>query len=222
VPTLITHLDATVPVAADFNSNFTALNQVCGTTTSYTSYTAGDMIYASATTALSKLAIGAARRMLASTGTAPEWVPDILNLSTTSVGNVGGGTDDLITYSLPAAILGTNAEAVLIITWGTGANNANAKTLTLNFGATAILTTSLTTGQADTWVQIAVVARTAAATQEAIAFLLQGGTTTLIDVETTQPAETLSGAVTIKCTGAATTDNDILQRGQLVLFLNGG
>lgn len=222
MPAITTLVDGTIPVAADFNTSLVAINQVVGTTTTITAYTAGDTLYASGTTALSKLAIGAARTILASTGTAPEWTPLILNVNTTAVGNVGGGTDDLITYSLPAATLGANGEGVLIITWGIGANVANAKTVTLAFGATTLISASLVNGEADTWLLAALVFRTGAATQEAIAFKLKGTTTANLDVSRTTPAETLSGAVTIKNTGAATTTDDISQKGQLVMFLNGG
>ena len=44
--------------------------------TNLTSYTAGDLLYASGTTALSKLAIGSANQILQSTGSAPQWTAD--------------------------------------------------------------------------------------------------------------------------------------------------
>jgi hypothetical protein len=74
MPTMTTFVDGTVPVAADFNNNFTALNQVCGTTTAITGYTAGDLLYASATTALSKLGIGAAGKILGVSSGLPAWI----------------------------------------------------------------------------------------------------------------------------------------------------
>lgn len=58
MPTLVTLLDNTIPVAADFMFNYNALNGVCGTSTSISSYTTGDTLYASAANTLSKLAIG--------------------------------------------------------------------------------------------------------------------------------------------------------------------
>lgn len=75
MPTMILLVDNTVPVAADFNSNYTALNQVCGTTTSITGYTAGDMLYASGATALSKLAVATLpiQFMTAPVSSAPQW-----------------------------------------------------------------------------------------------------------------------------------------------------
>lgn len=70
---MITLVDGTVPVANDFNSNFTALNQVCGTATSITGYTAGDLLYASASNALAKLAIGTTGQVLSVVAGAPAW-----------------------------------------------------------------------------------------------------------------------------------------------------
>lgn len=52
--------------------------------TGISSYTSGDMIYASGTTTLSKLAIGSANKIMLSTGSAPSWA--------TTVPKVAGGT----------------------------------------------------------------------------------------------------------------------------------
>jgi hypothetical protein len=41
--------------------------------TNITSYTAGDLLYATGSTTLTKLPIGAAGRVLKSTGSAPDW-----------------------------------------------------------------------------------------------------------------------------------------------------
>jgi hypothetical protein len=49
--------------------------------TGQSSYTAGDLLYATGTTALSKLGIGAANRVLTSSGTAPQWVTSLTGLT---------------------------------------------------------------------------------------------------------------------------------------------
>lgn len=142
-----------------------------------------------------------------------------LTTNTTAVGNVGGGTDDLMTYSLPAGTLAEQGRAVRIRAWGTAANNANGKTVTLAFGATTLVSTALTASQVGVWDIDAVVIRVGSATQVAVAKLNQGGATTIVDVESTSPTEDLTAAVTIKCTGAATADNDISQKGMVVEYL---
>ena len=154
------------------------------------------------------------------TGTGFAKIVGVSNVNTTAVGNVGTGTDDLMTYALPANSMSANGKGIRITAWGTAANNANAKTVTVVFGGTTLLSTALTASQVDVWWAEAVVIRTSATAQEAFAELTQGGTVTLSDVEQSTPAETLSGAVTIKCTGTATSDNDIVQEGMVIEFLN--
>lgn len=142
-----------------------------------------------------------------------------LSVNTTAVGNVGAGTDDLMTYSLPAKTLLDSGRGVRIRAWGTTANNVNAKTVTLAFGATTLVSTALTASQAGVWDIVATVVRTGDATQVAIATLNQGGATTIVDSESTSPTEDLTAAVTIKCTGAATANDDISQKGMTVEYL---
>lgn len=140
----------------------------------------------------------------------------IVNINTTAVGNVGAGTDDLMTYSIPANTLNTNLMGVRVVAWGTAANNANAKTVTGNFGAGTIVSTALTASQVGTWRIVMEVIRTGAAAHEAIGQLNQGGTTTIVDVEQSAPTDDTTAAIVVKCTGAATADNDIVQEGMIV------
>ena len=141
-------------------------------------------------------------------------------ISTTAVGNVGAGEDDLITYSLPGNTLNTNGRGIQITAWGIGANNANAKTLKLYFGTAVILTTALTASQVDNWHIVAEVVRTSSNNQKVVAQLVQGGTATLVDCEEGTATQTDTGALTIKCTGTATADNDIVHDGLIVKVLN--
>lgn len=137
------------------------------------------------------------------------------NVNTTSVGNVGAGEDDLMTFSLPASSLSTNGDYIEIHAWGTTASNANNKQIKIYFGSTALFTSSNSGANNIDWSFTARVIRTAAATQESICDFLSEGTFTNGTNRTT-PAETLSNSITIKCTGTATSDNDIVQRGLIV------
>ena len=56
--------------------------------TGQSSYTAGDLLYATGTTALSKLGIGAANRVLTSSGTAPQWVTSLTGLTGVSSSSI--------------------------------------------------------------------------------------------------------------------------------------
>lgn len=170
----------------------------------------------------------AARTLKAQLGTSTTVANTIstANVNTTAVGNVGGGTDTLMSYSLPANSLSANGKAVEIEAWGITANNSNPKTVTLDFGATSVLTNALTVSVAGVWYIKATVVRTGAGAQAAIATLNAANNTTTVDVESTTPAADETAAITIKCTGTVTdggggiNNNDIVQRGLVVKFLN--
>lgn len=156
------------------------------------------------------------------TGTGLSNAVGVADVNNTAVGNVGAGTDDLMTYSLPANSLSGNEKGVRITAWGTFANNANAKTLTMNFGSTVILTNALTINVGATWYMEAYVFRTGVDTQDYIAKLITVGAAGVAvnDIENGTSAQDDGAAITIKCTGAATTDNDIVQEGMIIEFFN--
>lgn len=154
-------------------------------------------------------------------GGAPDLIEGIgkANINSTAVGNVGGGEDNLITYTLPAkALLKTNS-AVRITAWGTTVNNVNAKTLKLYFGATAILTYSLTTSQAGLWRIDALVIKTGASTQDTHARLTEAPNDQ-VHQQVSTAAITDTSTIVIKCTGEGVSNNDIVQEGMLVELLN--
>ena len=142
-----------------------------------------------------------------------------LLVSTTSVGNVGSGEDDLISQSLPAAALSNNGESVEIESWGTFAANVNAKNVKQYFGATAIFATGSLLFNSGSWRIKSRVVRTGATTQVSVSVFDGDLTLLTATCQTASPAATLANAVTIKCTGEATSNNDIVQLGQIIKFL---
>ena len=101
-----------------FNQNTTGTaDNVTGTVavanggTGLTSYTAGDLPYYATGTALSKLAIGTINRVLASTGTAPNWV-DSVTLTTVNA----------TTFDTNVAAAGVTLSGVTLAADGTDAN----------------------------------------------------------------------------------------------------
>lgn len=145
--------------------------------------------------------------------------PVLLTSNATTTGTGANTTEtDLWTYSLPAGTLSTNLWGVRIKAWGTTGANANNKTFKVYFGATQIVALS-TTANASGWTSLGTVLRTAAATQQAGAQLQIGLGTT--QSTSTAPAETLSGAVTIKVTGqnGSAVANDCVFRGATVELL---
>ena len=122
--------------------------------TGQTTYTTGDILYASASTTLSKLAIGSTNYVLTSTGSAPQYVAQ----STLSVGsastattstNLAGGATGSIPYQSAAAtttflVGNTSTTPQFVTSTGTG-SLAQAPTLTSSTGSgSVVLATSPT------------------------------------------------------------------------------
>lgn len=146
--------------------------------------------------------------------------------SHTAVGNVGTGEDDLISLATWVGSIGqfigdayAVPRAVKIKAWGTTANTAAAKTVRLKANASTLLTTALTTNQAGTWEIEATILASGNNTQDYTARLLQGGATTIVDVENGALALTDNAAITYKVTGDATNNDDIVQEGMTIEFL---
>jgi hypothetical protein len=100
-----------------------------------TSYVAGDIIYANTTTSFDKLAIGAASRILTSTGSAPSWTDP----STITVGTATNATN---ATNVGVAVDSTNANYFLGI-YSTNTGNLPTKVAT---GLTANPSTGMMTG----------------------------------------------------------------------------
>ena len=145
----------------------------------------------------------------------------LANVNTTPVGNAGAGEDNLITYALPTDSFSAAGKGVHITAWGITANNVNAKTVKLYFGS-IILTNSLTASIAGAWRVEADVFSTGTDAQRYISQLVTVGAAgvALNDVETGTLTENDGAAITIKCTGEAVDNNDIVQQGQIVIFFN--
>lgn len=147
----------------------------------------------------------------------------VSHTDTTTVGNVGGGTDNLMSYTIPASFFSSNGKAVEIIAQGATANNANAKTLGFVFGSGTPITWSMTANQSGRWVFHALIVRSGSNTQ--VGFTnLQEGTTTLaagkVANNNVNETQTESGTIVIQFTGAATSNDDITQRLLTVRFHN--
>lgn len=123
--------------------------------TGQSSYTSGDLLYASASTSLSKLAIGSSTYILTSSGTAPQWSdPATVSVnSATTATNVAGGTAGALVYN-------TGAGTTTFLSLGTS-------TYILTAGASAPQYTdpsSITVGTATTATNATNVATTATGT----------------------------------------------------------
>ena len=143
-----------------------------------------------------------------------------LTVNTTTVGNVGTGEDDLRTYSVPAATLAVNGDHLAWEAAGTFAATANNKRVKVKFGATTLFDTGvLAITAAGDWQVNGLVIRTGAATQKNVARWSCTDAALPTATDYTTAAETLSGAVTLKLTGEATANNDIVQEIMIVRLL---
>jgi hypothetical protein len=150
----------------------------------------------------------------------PTKLSGILNIDVTPVGNIGGGTDDLISYSLPANIMKNDGDYLEVEGWGILAANGNNKTITVNFGSQTIYTTAANAANAGTWSFKAKIIRLTSSTQEIVVEFLSNNTDLQNDTDypafRTAGTQDLTSALIIKCTGAATSNNDIVQKAQII------
>ncbi len=185
---------------------------------------------ADSTTTLAIIPVSGANQTVgplpAISGTSLTGVDKYLSSVTSTTGNVGGGEDILATYSLTAAKLATNGEAVRCVFWGLTANNATVKTIRIRLieGAndTVLIAFTPTVSQAGHWLVGALIVRTAATTFRAGAQGVVGPTnaqlTAAYNNVTSSSTVTWANAVEVRLTGTGTADNDItVEGGEIVL-----
>lgn len=139
-----------------------------------------------------------------------------LHTDTTSVGNVGAGEDTLITYSMNANTLSSNGNYLEILAWGTTAANANNKRIKLKIGTTTLLDTTAVAANNASWFINARLIRTAASAEQSIASILSDSSLIVDSATYTDVTEDTTTALDIFCTGEATNDNDIVQKGLII------
>lgn len=148
-------------------------------------------------------------------------VGGVLNTQHTAVGNTADTNEDtLMTYTVPANVLGASGDSLHVEAWGDFTNSANTKRLKLKYGSTTLIDSTALAFNTTTrcWRIIADIIRTGAATQVANAVLLVGDTLLSLLTANTSPTETLSGPVALTATGQcnAATANEIRQLGMRV------
>lgn len=132
--------------------------------------------------------------------------------NTTDVGNVGTGEDDLMTYSIPAGTLSADGDYVEFNMTFKFAANANNKQVKVKYGGTTFYASGAQADNDGEMVITGKIIRTGAAAQDIMFTQVNNGTlfTDLSDYVTA--TETLSGAVILKATGEATSNDDILMK----------
>lgn len=145
----------------------------------------------------------AANKFLKADGTwtaagAPSSGIEILAKDFTNHATVGTTEETLFTYNLPAGKLAVDNQSIRITCEFTATTGATVKGVFIDFGATRIVSESLSSG-AQPWRISAEVGRTGATTQKAGGVVFRGNASVM--QTTTTPGETLSGGVTILVRG---------------------
>jgi hypothetical protein len=117
--------------------------------TAQSAYTQGDILYASATNTLSKLAVGTVNYILTSTGSVPQWVaPTSVTVNTAT--NLAGGAAGSVPYQSGAAtttFLAIGAADRVMTSSGTAPQWVTALTGLTGVSSSSITNTSLTAGR---------------------------------------------------------------------------
>lgn len=150
------------------------------------------------------------------TGVNRAWVGGSIKTIQTDVGNVGGGEDDLHTYSLPAAMLSVNGQWVEIESAVKYAATANSKQLKVYFGATAVHDTGASIANGTTISVKVRITRTGATTQRSISRCTSDNALVPSVPIYSEPAETLANAITIKLAATGVADNDIVAKSTVI------
>lgn len=156
------------------------------------------------------------RKMGNSLGTSTSgfaYVCGTVKVVTGTTGNVGSGEDDLLTaYTFPANGLGTNGDSIEVEAGGTYAANGNNKNVKCYAGATVAATSGAIAVSGGAWRAVYRLIRTGSATQVGSGEFKAFSHTTQLFGTDSSPTNTLSSTMTIKCTGEATSDNDIVMK----------
>lgn len=143
----------------------------------------------------------------------------VLNVQHASVGNVGAGIDDLMSYALPADSLNVATRGLIVIGWGQFANGASNKDLYFKWGAAAA--TTLLSGSATVagWLIITIILSTGADTQDIKFFGDNGDAAAKVRGTQVAGAENDGAAITLKFQGqsSAAGNNEVVQEGMIVL-----
>ncbi len=142
-----------------------------------------------------------------------------IKVDTTSSGNVGAGEDNLTLYQVTAAALNVDGDYLEGTVFGTFAANANTKRIRIYCGSTAILDTTALAFNGAHWSARFTIIRTGAATQKAECVFTSSSALLTTTAAYSTPAETLSSPLNIKCTGEATSNNDIVQQGLVLKWM---
>ncbi len=141
----------------------------------------------------------------------------VIHVNTTTVGNIGVGEDDLMSYTMPANTLNKDNRTIKIQVWGNFGATGNSKTVNIYFGGTVVGQIVTSAGAGD-WNFEMTVVRSALNVQKVYTKGNYNGSSSYS--YQVGLGKTDSASIIIKCTGTGTADNDIEQKVMIVETLN--
>jgi hypothetical protein len=149
--------------------------------------------------------------------------PDrVVYSSVADIGNVGAGTDTLHTVDLTPDTIRGVGDLLHVSAAFTTANNANAKTLTFQWNGVTIITANLVVNSAAVAVADVNIIATGSNTQYVWGWVAHGAAAPLTFAGQATGAATETGVITTRFQGAATADNDIVEKNILITRTSAG
>ncbi len=138
----------------------------------------------------------------------------VLNVNTTSVGNVGAGEDNLMTYSVPGGTLAASGDFISFEAAGTAFNSSDNPRIKVYFGATTIFDSGEEALPISANIVFSIkgkIVRVGATSQKNIVSMTTDNLSIPAITNYTTSSLTLANANTLKLTGEGTSTNDIVQ-----------
>jgi len=150
------------------------------------------------------------------TGTTVARVGGTIHENLTPVSNSSTTETNLMTFSLPANTMGTDNDYLEVVAWGETTAAVSNKTIKMYFGSTVIFNTTALAFGATAWRLEARIVRGSSTSQVTVTSF--SGNTALLTTtaQVAAPGETMSGAITIKCTGQGGASDEVFQEGFIV------
>lgn len=142
-----------------------------------------------------------------------------LNVDTSSVGNVGSGEDDLVSYIIVGNQVSKTNDYISFDISGTVANTVNTKRIKIKLGVVTLFdtgTTGITVNSALDWGIKGEIIRTSSNTFKSNVYFTIGNSTYPASSDFVSGSASFSSAITFKCTGEGFTTNDIVKESFII------
>lgn len=146
--------------------------------------------------------------------------PPLFSFNWGGVGNVGAVETDLMSLTLPARALDVDRQTVRITAWGRTAANANTKRVRLYVGDAMLLDTTAIAANDKAWRLSALYTRVNYATGSSVAWGDFNGALIQTNTIPTIGGRDFTVPIVVKLTGQGIADNDVIQDGMMIEFLD--